>query len=125
MKNLFLFLVLVSVTVSSCSKKDEPVVVPVNPANVSCFLDSYNGTYSGVDGNLPLEPTVVVKLTKTGCETCTLESAILGNLTVSSIAASSGGGFAGKLSDGSPVSLALEGTKLTVTCTGYAFGGNK
>jgi hypothetical protein len=122
MKKLFLFLSVVTLAISSCSKKDDPAAV----ATTSCFPDTLNGTYVGSDGNQPQTPSVTVKLTKTGCETCTLESTELGNKSVASLKASgSGGGFVGKLSDGSEVSIALNGSQLSVTCTGYAFGGSR
>jgi hypothetical protein len=122
MKKLFLFLCVATLTISSCSKKEDAAAAV---ASTSCFSDSYNGTYVGSDGNQPQIPSVTVKLTKTGCDTCTLESAQLGNKNVVSLSASSGGGFAGKLSDGSAVSIALNGSQLSVTCTGYAFGGSR
>ncbi len=121
MKKLFLFLSIATFALTSCSKKDNADAV----AATSCFLDTYNGTYVGSDGNQPQLSSVTVKLTKTGCDTCTLESTELGNKNVISLSASSGGGFAGKLSDGSAVSIALNGSQLSVTCTGYAFGGSK
>ena len=121
MKNLFLFLSIVTLTISSCSKKDDAPAA----AAVTCFSDTYNGIYVGSDGNQPQTPSVTVKLTKTGCDTCTLESSQLGNKNVVSLSASASGGYAGKLSDGTAVSIALNGSQLTVTCTGYAFGGTK
>ena len=124
MKNLFLLLVVSVLTISSCSKKDDPIVV-ANPATQTCFLESYNGTYTGTDGNIPLEPTVIVKLTKTGCETCTLESSLLGNKSVASLLASSSGAYVGKLADGSAVQIALTGTQISIQCTGYTFNGSK
>lgn len=124
MKNLFLILAITVFTIGSCSKNEEPIVV-ANPATQTCFLDSYNGTYTGVDGNIPLEPNVVVKLTKTGCETCTLESSLLGNKSVASLLASSNGAYVGKLADGSAVQIALTGTQISIQCTGYTFNGSK
>ena len=123
MKNLFLLFVLVTLALSSCSKSDSPAAPAA--AQTSCFLDSYNGTYTGTDGNFPLQSDIIVKLTKTGCGTCTLESAVLGNKSIVGLTASSGGGFEGKLSDGSNVSILLSGNQLGIACPGYAFSGAK
>jgi hypothetical protein len=120
MKKLFLFLSVISLALGSCSKSDDS-----KTTTTSCFSDTYNGTYVGTDGNFPQEPNVTVKLTKTGCETCTLESTLLGNKSVGSLSASAGGGFAGKLSDGSAVSISLSGNQIAITCSDYAYGGTK
>ena len=121
MKKLFLFLSIATLSLSSCSKDD------ATPAPVTaCFEDSYNGTYTGTDGTFPLEPSVVVKLTKTSCTTATIESAILGNRNVKEINASSAGAYVGKLDDGKTISIGLSGSNLNISCTGYAnFSGSK
>jgi hypothetical protein len=120
MKKLFLFLSIASLSLNSCSKKDDPVTV------TACFEDSFNGTYKGTDGGYPLEPEVIVKLTKTGCTTATLESSILGNRNVKDISASSAGAYVGKLDSGASISIGLSGSSLNVSSTGYAsFSGTK
>ncbi len=124
MKNLFLLLVITILTVTSCSKNEDPVVV-ANPAVQACLLDSFNGTYIGPDGTKPLEGDVTVKLTKTSCGTCTLESAILGNKNIVSLVASSNTAYVGKLADGSSVQMALNGNQISIQCDGYAFLGTK
>ena len=103
----------------SCSK-DDPAPVAVT----ACFEDSFNGVYNGVDGNVPGD--VIVKFTKTSCTSAKLESAALGNKNVKEITASgSGGGYTGKLDNGSAVSIALTNSNLSVTCEGYNFTGSK
>ena len=103
----------------SCSK-DDPAPVAVT----ACFEDSFNGVYNGIDANVPGD--ITVKFTKTSCTSATLESAALGNKNVKQITASgAGGGYSGKLDNGSAVSLALSNTSLTVTCEGYNFTGTK
>ncbi len=122
MKKLFLLLALTALAISSCSKKDDTPAT--NPATQTCFLDSYNGTYVGQNAGT-VTGDATVKLTKTGCETCTFTSVELGNKSVVGLAASSNGGYAGKLDDGSGVAIALTGTQLSVQCDGYSFGGTK
>ncbi len=122
MKNLFLLLVITILTISSCSKDDAPAV---NPATQACFSEAYNGTYIGQSGSFPLDGDITVKLTKTGCETCTFESSVMGNITVTTLLASSGGGYAGKLADGTGIAIALNGTQLSVQSASYVFGGTK
>lgn len=124
MKNLFLFLVLASVTLISCSKDDAPAVA-ANPAVTTCFLDTVNGTYVGEDGNAPLGGSVTVKLTKTGCQTLTIESAQLGNRSVTSLLTSGPTGYQGKLADGSGFQMSVSGANIDIQCTGYAFSGTK
>lgn len=123
MKNLFLFLSIVTLAISSCSKKDEPIVV-ANPATQTCFLDSYNGTYVGQNASTFIGDATV-KFTKTGCETCTFVSAEIGNLTVVGLGASSNGGYAGKLANGSGVAIAFNGTQISIQGENYSFGGTK
>ncbi len=123
MKNLFLLLVLISVTITSCSKDDDKPAT--NPAVQTCFLDSVTGTYVGVDGNTPLAGDVTVKITKTGCPTITIESAQLGNRSVASLQTSAPTAYQGKLSDGSAFQLTVSGADIEIQCTGYAFSGTK
>ena len=103
----------------SCSKDDPaPAVV------TACFEDSFNGVYNGVDGNV--QGDVTVKFTKTSCTSATLESVALGNKIVKEITSSgAGGGYTGKLDNGSAVSIALTNSNLSVTCEGYNFTGSK
>ncbi len=122
MKKLFLLLTLATLSISSCSKDDAPVV---NPATQECFSEVYNGTYVGQSGSFPLDGDITVKLTKTGCETCKFESTVMGNITVTTLLASSGGGYAGKLANGTGIAIALNGTQLSVQSESYVFGGIK
>ena len=124
MKNLFLLLVITVLTISSCSKKDEPVSAN-NPATQTCFLDSFNGTYVGQSGSTTTGDDVTVKLTKTGCTTCSFESVGMGNKTVTGLTASAAGGFTGKLNDGKDVAIALSGTSLSIASETYTFSGTK
>ena len=124
MKNLFLILVLISLSITSCSK-DDAAPVAANPAVQTCFLDSVTGTYVGVDGNTPLAGDVTVKITKTGCPTITIESAQLGNRSVASLQTSAPTAYQGKLSDGSAFQLTVSGADIEIQCTGYAFSGTK
>ena len=123
MKNLFLILVLMSVSFISCSKDDDTPAA--NPAVTTCFLDSVAGTYVGEDGNSPLGGSVTVKITKTGCQTITLESAQLGNRSVASLQTSGATGYQGKLADGSAFQMSVSGAEVDIQCTGYAFSGTK
>jgi hypothetical protein len=120
MKKVFLFLSIATLSLNSCSKKDDDVTT------TACFEDSFNGTYKGTDGNYPLEPEVIVKLTKTSCTTATLESAILGSKNVKELNASSAGAYVGKLDDGKQISIGLNGSQMNISSDGYAtFSGTK
>ena len=125
MKKLFLLLSIITLAISSCSKNEEAVVVVANPELQNCILDSFNGVYKGPDGNKPLEGDIIVKLTKTGCVTCTLESSILGNRNIVSLTASYSNGYKGKLGDGSSVQIAFNQSQVSIQCDGYAFLGTK
>ena len=124
MKNLILILSITFLSLTSCTKDDAPVPVVV-PAVQSCFPDTLNGNYLGQDGTQPLAGNITVKLTKTGCDTCKLESTVLGNKNVVSLAASAPTAYVGKLSDGSAVQIVLTGSDISIQCTGYAFEGTR
>lgn len=124
MKNLFLLLAIITVSITSCSKNEETAVVVANPATQTCFLDSYNGTYIGQNASTFIGDATV-KFTKTGCETCTFVSPEIGNLTVVGLGASSNGGYAGKLANGSGVAIAFNGTQISIQGENYSFGGTK
>lgn len=122
MKNLLLVLVLVALSISSCSKDD---AAATNPAVQTCLLDSFNGTYVGQSGSTTTGENVTVKLTKTGCTTCSLESVGMGNKTVTGLTASAAGGYTGKLNDGKDVAIALSGNELSIAAETYSFAGTK
>ena len=102
----------------SCGK-DDPAPVTVT----ACFEDAFNGTYNGIDSNVPGD--VTVKFTKISCTSGKLESVLLGNKNIKDINASGPGSFSGKLNNNTPVAIVLSGVSLTVTCEGYAFTGSK
>ena len=127
MKNLILILSITFLSLTSCSKDDAPApVIPLAvPVVQSCFPETLNGNYLGQDGTQPHAGSITVKFTKIGCDTCKLESTVLGNKNVVSIAASAPTAYVGKLSDGSSVQIVLTGSDISIQCTGYAFAGTR
>ncbi|RTY92482.1 hypothetical protein [Flavobacterium sp. GT3R68] len=117
MKNLFILLFSTVLFSTSCSKDD----------SVSCFNDSYTGTY---DGNITINGQMsasTVKLTKKGCYIATIESASnIGDKNISSITPNGQDGFVGKLVDGTSISMNLNANTITIIANSkYTFEGVK
>ncbi len=109
--------------VIACKKK-ETITPPV--AVTSCLLDSYNGTYTGtgmVGGTYYNGP---LTLTKLSCTSAKIEAgSVIENIT--SLTASSGGGYTGvNASNESATIKVTNDTLLDVTIgTTLTFSGNK
>lgn len=125
MKKLFLLLTLATLSISSCSKDDAPA------ANLAtaCFEDAFNGTYSGNFVAGSENGTATIKFTKTSCTSATLECAdapSIGNRTISEIVASATGGYVGKISGGTTVSISASGNGISIVADGvFQYTGNK
>jgi hypothetical protein len=120
MKNaakLLVIALMMSFSFIACKKKTDPQVQ-------SCFEDSYNGTYKG-NGTIGGTPSsdVTITLKKNSCTAASVSGDISKEIT--GLTASSGGGYAGKLSDGSEVSISLSGSSLSLSGKDFSFSGSK
>lgn len=109
--------------VIACKKK-ETVTPPV--AVTSCFLDSYNGTYTGtgmVAGTYYNGPLTLTKLSCTSAK-IEVESVIE---TITSLTASNGGGYTGVNSNNLSATIKLSNDTLLDVAIGttLTFSGSK
>ena len=122
MKRLFTLLLLTSLLVVSCSKKDDTI------ATVPCFEDAYNGTYTGTITINQVSSPAIVKVTKKGCYDAQIESpAIVADKNINALAPNGQGGYNGKfVADGSTFSISLSQNTINIVAnTKYSFVGAK
>lgn len=109
--------------VTACKKK-EAITAPV--AVTSCFLDTYNGTYTGtgmVGGTYYNGP---LTLTKLSCTSAKIEvGSVIQNIT--SLTASNGGGYTGVNANNESATIKLTNDTLLDVAIGttLTFSGNK
>lgn len=116
MKKLFLFLSVATLSLGSCTKKDEtPAVIAY------CVSDSFNGTFAATPDPIT-QVADEVKVTKTSCTTLTLNTPD-GEKKVSEVNASSGNGVTGKIGS-EPVALSLDGNTIGISGA-FVFSGTR
>jgi hypothetical protein len=94
-------ILIASLAVGSCSKNENPAPNTVT----STFTTALNGTYNGNGtdlSNVPFEGNVKVEVTSS---TTARLSGDGGNLSISSIAVSSNGGYTGKTDSGADIAF--------------------
>ena len=125
-KNLILSILFTFVLASSLTscKKDDDTIEDQSQV-ISCFEESYNGTYNGsgtIDGVHSL--SIVLTLTKLSCTSCKIETSTVTD-TIVSLEKSDNGEYKGKDQDGNVSSLQLTGSSLQVSTGNIDFNGTK